>query len=99
VSVILLQVCPPNNLVEFMALATVAVCVVKYSHTPFSILANAVLGEEITASVLWSELAEEAAALTPVATNRDKQATNTILTQRMMILDFVYFTALPPLGM
>jgi hypothetical protein len=82
-----------------MALATVAVCVVKYLHAPFSIPANAALGEEITASVLWSELAQGAAALTPIATNRDKQATNTILTQRMMILDFVYFTALPPLGM
>jgi hypothetical protein len=86
--------------VDSVTLATVTVCVAKYSHILFSILANTALEAVVTASVLRSELAEESAALTPVAANRDRQATNTRLTQRMMILDldFVYFTVLPPSG-
>jgi len=74
VSAILLQSCPPTSVVEFVALAAVMVCVVKYSHIPFSILANAALGAVMPASVLLSELVEESAALTAVAANRDEPA-------------------------
>jgi len=63
-----------SNVSVALPLAAVVVRVVKYSHIPFSILANAALGAVMPASVLLSELVEESAALTAVAANRDEPA-------------------------
>jgi hypothetical protein len=78
VSVTLSQVSPPESCAVWTSWPVTTVFVVRSSHIPFSILANAALGAVITASVPCSELVEESAALTPVAVDRQMIIINAI---------------------